>query len=256
MLIPLPPRVIPVLLLQNDTLVKTFKFKKHTYVGDPINTVNLFNKFEVDEIMVLDITTNKTKPNFKLIEQIASECWVPITYGGGIKTIQDARRIFNCGVEKALIQDLLFDNVDVAGSLVSAFGSASIVGCINVKKNIFAQYCIHGNDLRVKRNVSLDNAIDLLKELDIGELVVNNISRDGTFKGYDLELLSYVSNKMSCPVIALGGAKDIKDLHMCIKRGAHAVAAGAMFVFSNEDKESVLVNFPERRLIEEVFSCE
>lgn len=253
----LPPRVIPSLLLSEDVFVKTKRFRNPTYVGDPINTINLFNKFEVDEILVLDISCSRTgsAPNFSLIEELASECWVPLTYGGGIKSIVDARTILNSGVEKILVGSLIFSNIREVKEIIEEFGASSVVGCLSIKKNIFGQYKIYTHGKNKKVDLSLDAAINLLKKIGVGEVVINDIKRDGTRKGYDIDLIRYVSNGLTCPVVALGGAACLNDFKSVINVGANAAAAGSYFVFQNMSSQSVLINYPEREEIERVF-CE
>ncbi len=255
MLPPLPPRIIPCLLLQNEAFVKTIKFKTPVYIGDPVNTINLFNKFEVDEIMVLDIgcSRNGTKPNFSLIEDLASECWVPLAYGGGIQSVEDAKKILNSGIEKILVESLLFSNPQEVQRCVDEFGSSSVVGCINVKTNLLGQYELRTQSNHKKASLSFDATIDLLKEIKIGEIVINHISRDGTHKGYDLNLIKKITQKVDCPVVALGGASGLKDFKKAIDAGASAVSAGSYFVFQRKSSTSILINYPPRKEIESLF---
>ncbi|EKE00962.1 MAG: Imidazoleglycerol-phosphate synthase HisF [uncultured bacterium] len=253
---PLPPRVIPCLLLYEEAFVKTKKFKNPTYIGDPVNTINLFNKFEVDEIMVLDISCirKQTRPNFQLIEEIASECWVPLTYGGGIQSVEEANKILNSGVEKILVESIIFSNPQEVRKCVSEFGSSSVVGCLNIAENIFGRYELRTQGNHKKAPLSLDATIALLDEIKVGEIVINHISRDGTHKGYDINLIHNITTKLNCPVVALGGASCIKDFKKAINAGASAVSAGSYFVFQNTSSQSVLINYPSRKEIEILFN--
>ena len=255
-LLPLPPRIIPTLLLSDDMFVKTTKFRKPVYIGDPVNTINLFNKFEVDEIVVLDISCSRKrkKPNFDLIVELASECWVPLSYGGGIRSVDDARRILNSGVEKVIFESLFHLNANELRKCVNQFGSSSVVVCLDVKKTFFGKYSLRTLSNRKNSGFSLDEALEMIVDIGIGEVIVNNISRDGTLLGYDCELLRYVSKHINCPVIALGGASCLKDFKEAIDNGASAAAAGSFFVFQNNNTDSILIHFPERHEIENLFN--
>lgn len=251
----LPPRIIPSLLLYDELLVKTKKFKNPIYIGDPVNTINLFNKFEVDEIMVLDISCSHrgTRPNFALIAELASECWVPLTYGGGIQSVDDAKKILNSGVEKILVESLIFSNPQEMKKCIAEFGASSVVGCMNIRTNLFGRYELYTQSQNKIAPLSLSATINLLSELQVGEILINHISRDGTCKGYDLELVNNISSQLECPVVALGGASSLADFKNAINAGASAVAAGTYFVFQNNNPSSVLISYPERKEIESLF---
>lgn len=252
----LPPRIIPALLVFDDAFVKTKKFKDMKYIGDPVNTINLFNKFEVDEIVVLDISCGRkmTQPNFDFIEELASECWVPLAYGGGIRTVIDAKKILNSGVEKIIIESLLFANPEEVRKCVKEFGSSSVVACFDIKTNLFGGYELRTQCNTQKAPLTLDKAIALVKELEIGELIINHITRDGKGTGYDLKLIHHISKKLECPVIALGGASCMNDFKSAIDAGANAASAGSYFVFQNVSSQSVLINYPSRSNIEGLFN--
>jgi cyclase len=236
--------------------VKTTKFSKPVYIGDPVNTINLFNKFEVDEIVVLDISCSRKrkKPNFELIEELASECWVPLSYGGGIRSVDDAKRILNSGVEKVIFESLLHLNANEIKKCVDQFGSSSVVVCLDVKKTFFGKYLLRTLNNSKSSQFSLDKALEMIIDIGVGEVIVNNISRDGTRLGYNCELLQYVSKHINCPVIALGGASCLEDFKTAIDNGANAAAAGSFFVFQNNNTDSVLIHFPERHEIETLFN--
>jgi imidazole glycerol-phosphate synthase subunit HisF len=255
---PLPPRVIPTLLLSDDVFVKTTKFKNPVYIGDPLNTINLFNNFEVDEIVILDISCSKNRKNvnFELIEMLGTECWVPLSYGGGINSIETARKILNSGVEKIVFESLFHLNLDKLKECIDLFGSSSIVICLDVKKNFFGQYFLRTPNNSKDTQYSLDKALEIINAIGVGELIINNISRDGTRLGYDCELLQYVSKRTNCPIIALGGASCLKDFKKAIDSGASAAAAGSFFIFQNNSIDSILIHFPERYEIENLFNRE
>lgn len=242
----LKTRVIPCLLLKNEGLVKTVKFKNPKYVGDPLNAVKIFNEKEVDELIFLDIgaTIENRKPPVKLISQIATECFMPFCYGGGVSSVEDIAELFKLGVEKVAINTQAVENPSLIKRAADLFGSQSIVVSIDVKKNLFGKYRVftHGG----KKGSKLDPvefAVQM-QEIGAGELLVNSIDRDGTMTGYDLTLIKKVSEAVTVPVIACGGASDLDDFADAVKKGgASAVSAGSMFVFQGQYR-SVLITYP------------
>ncbi len=249
-------RVIPSLLLKNTGLVKTTKFKKPVYIGDPINAVRIFNDKEVDEIVFLDITKtieNKS-PNYNLIKDIADECFVPFAYGGGIKGIDSIRKIFKLGAEKVILNSIAFSNPSVVSEASSLFGAQSIVVSIDVKTNWFGKKEVVVNCGTKKTGVSpLKYAIEM-QGLGAGELYINSIDRDGTRSGYDIDLLKEISSHVTIPIIASGGAGNLEDMKQAVQEaGIGAVAAGSLFVFHGIH-HGVLINYPERETIESLFS--
>lgn len=252
---PLIPRVIPSLLLLDDVLVKTHKFSKPRYVGDPVNTINLFNKFEVDEIVLLDIGCSRagSKPNFELIEELASECWVPLSYGGGIRSVSDAQRILNSGVEKIILNGLLYSDPEEVRRCADAFGSSSVVACLDVKKGLMGGYQLMSQAGRKKVGFSIQKAVEHATSLCVGEILINDMERDGTGRGYDLTLVSDVASRVSLPVVALGGAGSLSDFQVAIEKGASAVSAGTFFVFQRGLSSGVLVSYPSRKELEDLF---
>lgn len=239
-------RVIPCLLLKDRGLVKTVKFKDPKYIGDPINTVRIFNDKEVDEIVLLDITATikKSKPNLRLIYEIASECFMPLAYGGGINQIEDIKQILSVGVEKVIINSFAFENPNFVREAADRFGSQSIVVSIDVKKNFFGRYEVytHGGRRGTKQN-PIDFA-SKMQEFGAGEILLNSIDMDGGMKGYDIELIKSVSENLKIPLIACGGAGRLEDFKEAIQKGgASAVAAGSFFVFQGPNK-AVLISYP------------
>jgi cyclase len=246
-------RVIPVLLLRGHGLVKTVKFKDPKYVGDPINAVRIFNEKEVDEIVFLDIeaTQEDRGPDFELLTDIASEAFMPMTYGGGITTVDQVRRIFELGFEKVIINSAAYKNPGLIAESVSIFGSQSIVGCVDVRKTLLGRYELCSTSARIKEKGSLAEHLMTLTKSGIGEILVNAIDRDGTMGGYDLKLLCEVSATVTVPVIACGGAGNIDHFVQAVQDGgASAVAAGSLFVFMGPHR-AVLINYPERRVLSE-----
>jgi cyclase len=242
----LRPRIIPCLLIRNKGLVKTIQFKDGKYVGDPINAVRIFNEKESDELMVIDIdaTTNNIEPDYKMIENIASECRMPLCYGGGIKTIEQAQRIFSLGVEKIAISSAAIQNPSLVSELATKVGSQSVVVVIDVKKKIFGGYDIYIENGRKKYNLNLVDFAKKMEDEGAGEIVINSIDNDGMMKGYDLDLIDKVRNSISLPLTVIGGAGNLEDIGILInKYGIIGAAAGSLFVFKGKYK-AVLISYP------------
>ncbi|HKC64033.1 MAG TPA: AglZ/HisF2 family acetamidino modification protein, partial [Pyrinomonadaceae bacterium] len=245
-------RVIPCLLLKNEGLVKTVKFKNPKYVGDPLNAVKIFNEKEVDELIFLDITATveNRRPPLKLISQIASECFMPFCYGGGIRSVEDIAELFKLGVEKVAINSQAVENPLLIRSAAEKFGSQSIVVSIDVKKNLFGKYRVFTHGGRKATKFDPAEFAARMQEMGAGELFLNSIDRDGTMQGYDLELTKKVTESVSLPVIACGGAGRIEDFADAIKKGgASAVSAGSMFVFQGQYR-AVLITYPSIKELE------
>ena len=242
-------RVIPCLLLRNRGLVKTIKFRKPAYIGDPVNTVRIFNEKEVDELIVLDITATveDKKPPFKIIEEIAGECFMPFTYGGGITCVEDARTILGLGVEKTVINSQAVEHPIFISQLAERFGSQSVVVSIDVKKKMFGKYEVFSHGGRQATGLDPVEWAVLAEKMGAGEILLTSINRDGTMDGYDIELIKNVSRMVSVPVIACGGAGTVEDFEQAVRDGgASAVAAGSMVVYQGKNR-AVLINFPYRR---------
>lgn len=248
----LEPRIIPCLLIHKGGLVKTFKFKSPKYVGDPLNAVRIFNEKKVDEIMVLDIDASVTnsKPNLKLIENLAAECQMPLCYGGGIKSIESAQEIFQLGVEKISLSSIIFKDISIISQLAKSVGSQSVVITLDVKKNIFGKQKIYINNGKVPVNIGLDECLKIIQEEGAGEIVVNNIDLDGTMTGYDHKLINYLKEKISIPLTVLGGAGAIDDFKDILKdHPIIGLSAGSFFVFKGKYK-AVLISYQKEKIIE------
>lgn len=240
-------RVIPCLLLQDDSLVKTINFKKPGYIGDPVNTARIFNELEVDELVVLDITaTNKKrKPNFKILSELANECFMPLAYGGGICDFEDAKKIFQIGIEKVIINSITFSKPDFITELAEHFGNQAIVASIDVKKNMFGNYQVLSNSGTKKQKVDPVIWAKELEQLGAGEILLTAIHQEGTWNGFDTNIIERISNAINIPIIANGGASSISDIGKAVKEGqASAVSLGSMVVYQNKGM-GVLVNFPD-----------
>ena len=237
-------RIIPVLLIQQGALVKTEKFSSPRYVGDPINAIKIFNEKEVDEIVVLDIdASKKNQPiNYNLVRDLASECFMPLAYGGGVKTLSDIEQLIKSGVEKVIINSVSFENPKFISEAVEQFARSTIVASVDVTQNFFGKYVLYSASGKKNKYGTIDY-IKHIQESGAGEILLQAVHRDGTGMGYDLKLISEISDFVSVPFIACGGAASIIDLHKAVKAGASAVAAGSMFVFTGKHK-AVMISFP------------
>lgn len=248
-------RIIPCLLIHKQGLVKTIKFKNPVYVGDPLNAIRLFNEKEVDELIVLDIDASREnkEPNYNFIEDIASECFMPLCYGGGIKTIDQIRKIFSLGVEKVSLSSAALENPKLIIEASKIFGKQSIVVVIDVKKSILGKPLVYTyNGTKNNKKDAVVWAKEAQDLLGAGEIVINSIDQDGMMKGYDIELISKITKQIDTPVIALGGAGSLNDIKDVIhKADASAAAAGSLFVFTGIHK-AVLINYPKRKEIEAI----
>ena len=226
--------MIPVLLIKDNGLVKSVQFKNHKYVGDPINAVKIFNDKEVDELAILDIsaTAKGAEPQLKRIAEIASEAFMPVSYGGGITTFDQAKNVLTHGIEKIVLNKSAHVRPELITQISNAFGAQSVVVSIDVKKNLWGKYKVFTDN--GSQNTGLD-PVEFAKQceqLGAGELLLNSIERDGTYKGYDLPLLQMVGSAVNIPIVACGGAGSVDDFTAAVKDGkASAVSAGSMFVF-------------------------
>lgn len=240
-------RVIPCLLLKEACLVKTVRYKKYSYIGDPINTVRIFNELEVDELMFLDIgaTKNNTSINFEVLQEIANECFMPLSYGGGIKSFEDVKRIFEIGVEKIVINSYAFKDLSLIKQISTHYGNQSVIGSIDVKESLFGKKYVYSHQGRKKQKIA---PIEWAKQLEIagvGELLITSIDHEGLWNGYDVNLIQEISDAVRVPVIAHGGAGKLEHIRAAVFEGnASAVALGSMVVYQKKDM-GVLVNFPD-----------
>ncbi len=244
-------RVIPGLLLRNGGLVKTLKFANPKYVGDPINAIRIFNDKEVDELMVLDITASKERrePNYALIEQFAGECFMPLGYGGGIRTVEQARQLFALGVEKICLQTAALEDLTLITRLAERFGSQSVLISVDVKKNWLGKHQLYA---AASGKTLSQPWIDFLQQAvaaGAGEVVLNAVDRDGVMQGMDIELIRQASAVLSVPLIAVGGVGSLADIKAAVIAGASAVSAGAFFVFQGPHR-AVLITYPRYQELE------
>ena len=239
-------RVIPTLLLRNESLVKTVKFGKFTYIGDPCNTVRIFNELEVDELMFLDITaTNENRePNYALLKDIATECFMPLSYGGAVCTVEQARKILNIGFEKVCVNSAAFDDLNAIKAISDEFGVQAVIGSIDYKKRLWGKYeVVKGSNQKFTGNDVVDWAKQL-EDAGVGEILLTSVEREGSWSGYDLDMLARVTSAVNVPVIAHGGCGTVDDIGAAVQQGgASAVALGSMVVFQKKGM-GVLVSFP------------
>jgi len=251
-------RVIPCLLLKDASLVKTKKFKEYNYIGDPVNTVRIFNELEVDELMFLDIFASKENRNinFDILKDIANECFMPLSYGGNIKSLEDAKKVFEIGFEKIVLNSNTFGNLKIIEDIAQYFGTQSIVASIDIKKDIWGKQKIYSHHGLVKQNIDILEWSKKLENAGVGELLVTSIDREGSWNGYDIDLIKQITKSVQVPVIANGGCGTIEHMGKVVKEAAaSACAVGSMVVYQKKGM-GVLVNFPDRRKLEGVFSNE
>jgi imidazole glycerol-phosphate synthase subunit HisF len=248
-------RIIPCLLLRNNGLVKTVKFRDSVYIGDPINAVKIYNEKEVDELIFLDIdaTRKNQEPSFGLIRNIASECFMPFAYGGGVRSLDQIEKIIKSGAEKIVINTQAFLERSFIKEAAEKFGSSTIVVSMDVKKGFFDNYSVYIKG--GSRNTG-KNPVEYAREMEdagAGEIFVNSIDRDGAMEGYDINLIRKVSDSVKIPVIACGGAGKLDDFKAAIQQGgASAVAAGSFFVFHGR-RRAVLITYPSYSEISALF---
>jgi imidazole glycerol-phosphate synthase subunit HisF len=244
----LRPRIVPCLLIHEKGLVKTVKFKDPKYVGDPINAVKIFNEKEVDELMVIDIdaTAHGVEPNFELIRNLAVECRMPFCYGGGVTTVEHARKLISLGAEKVALSYAAIQNPQLVRDISIAVGAQSVVVVLDVKKKLFGGYevCTHnGKKATGKNPIELAK---LMESMGAGEIVINSIDQDGVMKGFDQNLVQKVFEQLTIPLTVLGGAGSYQDITDMIKQHRIiGVACGSLFVFKGIYK-AVLINYPSK----------
>jgi cyclase len=239
-------RVIPCLLLRNQGLVKTVKFRDPKYLGDPINVVRIFNDKEVDELVLLDITATPEgrEPQFEYIAMLATECFMPLCYGGGVRTVEQVKRLCGLGVEKVAVNSYAVEHPEFVTAAADVVGSSSVIVSIDVKRDFWGRYRVYTHRGRVATGLNpADHAVEMERR-GAGEILLNSIDRDGTMQGYDLDLIRAVAGRVGVPVVACGGAGSVEHLAQAVRdAGAAAAGAGSMFVFTGPHR-AVLISYP------------
>lgn len=250
-------RVIPALLLREGGLVKTLKFGKYNYIGDPLNAIRIFNEKEVDELVLLDIDASRQgrEPDYALIESVAAECFMPLGYGGGVSSVEQARRIFSSGVEKVILQTSALENPALVSKIAQRFGSQSVVVSIDVKRDWLGRYRLWSSAQRRAHRLDWLAALESLVVAGAGEILLNSVDRDGMQQGYDLHLIQKAAQAVDVPLVALGGAGNFNDFVLAVKAGASAVAAGSLFVLQGPHR-AALISYPNYSELESLFRGE
>lgn len=244
----LRPRIIPSLLVHDNGLVKTVNFKNAKYVGDPINAVKIFNEKEVDELAIFDIdaTVRGKEPDYQLIEKLANQSRMPLCYGGGVKTVEQAQRIFGLGIEKIALSSSVIQSPELIAEIASKVGNQSVVVVLDIKKKLLGGYEIYTHNGEKSTGINPLKFVELAEKRGAGEIIINSIDQDGVMKGFDIALIDKVREKTTLPLTVLGGAGSLDDIGKVIKKhGIIGVAAGSLFVFKGVYK-AVLINYPNR----------
>ncbi|MEO0038720.1 MAG: Imidazole glycerol phosphate synthase subunit HisF [Bacteroidota bacterium] len=254
----LRPRIIPSLLLHDKGLVKTVNFKSPKYVGDPINAVRIFNEKQVDELAIFDIdaTVLGKEPDYVLIEKLANQSRMPLCYGGGVQTVEQAQKIFSLGIEKIALSSAVIKNPLLVTQIADRVGSQSVIVVLDIKKKLFGGYEVYTHNGKRATGINPVKFAKELEQLGAGEIILNSIDQDGVMKGFDMILIDKVAENISIPLTVLGGAGSLNDIEKVIDRhGVIGVAVGSLFVFKGPYK-AVLINYPTQSEKNKVFKIE
>lgn len=252
----LRPRIIPCLLLRGGTaLVKTIKFGEPRYVGDPLNAIRIFNEKEVDELVLLDIsaTTEGREPDCARLAELAGECFMPAAYGGGLRTLAAIGRVLATGFEKVVLGTVAAEDPALIAAAAREFGAQSVVACLDVQRDWRGRPLVVTRGATRKTGETALAAARRLAGLGVGELLLQAVDRDGTMRGYDLELVREVAGEVNIPVIACGGAGSFADLRAALDAGATSAAAGSLFVFYGPHR-AVLISYPEAEEVQRILA--
>ncbi|KAA9041467.1 imidazole glycerol phosphate synthase subunit HisF [Ginsengibacter hankyongi] len=248
----LKKRIIPCLLLKGKGFVKTMNFKHPVYLGDPLNIVKIFNVKMIDELMILDITASAEgrKPNFELIQKISSISFSPLTYGGGITSLDEAKRLFSIGIEKICLNTAVFKNPKLLHEINKLYGSQSLIVSLNIFRNFLGSYRIVDNSTKsIVTDLSIPESVKWLESNGAGEILINDVNNDGVMKGYNIDLIKMVTSVSTVPVIACGGCGNLGHIREVLTEGgASAAAVGSFFVFNGKHK-AVLLSYPSQAVI-------
>ncbi len=246
----LKQRVIPALLLHREGLVKTRKFAEPKYVGDPLNAIRIFNEKEVDELLLLDISASREGrgPDYDLIQTFATECFMPFCYGGGVRTLEQAERLFRLGVEKVSLQTATRSDLSLITQIAGRYGAQAVVGAVDVKVDWKGSHQLYWS-VDKKTDRDWRGHIDRLVNAGAGEILINAVDRDGMMGGMDLKLIREATRNLDVPLIALGGVGALEHIEAAVRAGASAVAAGSFFVFHGKHR-AVLITYPSYATLE------
>jgi cyclase len=238
-------RVIPILLVKDHGLVKTTRFQDPKYVGDPINAIRIFNEKEVDELTLLDIsaTPGRLGPNFELVEDVASECFMPLAYGGGIRDLEDAKRLFGLGVEKLVLRASAMADLSTVTRIADYAGASSVVVSVDVSRSRLGRRQLYAPTAPMHGDSDWSGFLVRAIEAGAGEIILNAVDRDGTMSGMDTDLIAAAAGVTTAPLVAVGGVGSLADIRAGIKAGADAIGAGAFFVFHGP-RRAVLITYP------------
>jgi cyclase len=251
----LRPRIIPSLLIHEKGLVKTVQFKNPKYVGDPINAVKIFNEKEVDELAIFDIdaTVENREPDYSLIERLANQSRMPLCYGGGVKTVEQAQRIFSLGVEKIALSSAIIKDLTIVPKIADRVGTQSVIAVLDVKKKVLGGYDIYIHNGKKSTGLNPFDFAEKLQKLGVGEIIINSIDQDGMMKGFDMSLIDKIRKVVSIPLTVLGGAGSLSDIEKVIeKHEIIGVAAGSLFVFKGVYK-AVLISYPSEKEKQDIY---
>jgi cyclase len=248
------PRLIPVLQISGSQLIKVEQFKKRRYVGDPVNAARIFSDKLANEIIILDIDASREnlEPNFELIEEISTECFMPVTYGGGISNIGIAEKIFELGIDKICVNKMFLQNPSTLKSIVSNYGSQAVAVSLDIKMRDTIEFDVFEYWTGNVSSISASSAIELLRELNIGEVIINIVDLDGTFEGPNIEIVEYLSRLIDIPVVYMGGISNLDEVKLVVSQGAHSVGAGSMLIFQGINR-AVMINYPKEIELEKLF---
>ena len=245
------PRIIPSVLIKDESVIKTVRFKNSSYIGDPCNTIKIFNELEVDELLITDISLSRVVngPNFELVREIAEECFMPVCYSGGVRSQEDVERLLRIGVEKVAVNTAALKNPGLITDISAAFGSQSLVVSIDFKRRHNTRRTVYNNNIS---GITLEPTewAQMVEELGAGEILLTSVDHEGTWSGCDIEIVKSVSAAVGVPVVAQGGVGSLCDIESALMEGgASAVAVGSMFMFQKKGY-GVLVNYPDKERIE------
>ena len=242
-------RIIPSLLISDEGLIRTQSFKNPTYVGDPINATKIFSEKLADELIILDKSLNMNEPNFQLIEDIAGEAFMPLSYGGAIKNVKQAQALFKLGIEKVILNAAAFNEPSLISNIAEKAGSSSVVVAINVRKMFLSGYQIYSSNGLKKEKIALEEHILDVESRGAGEILVCDIDSEGKQKGLNIELISHLSEFTSVPLLISGGMRNLADAKDAFTAGAAGVVGGDMFTYHGKHR-AVLISYPSERDIE------